>query len=154
MKLIITKNFPLLTKKLLCFASYCCFTLPSAGALLVCYKCSLADLVWQWKQSWARGRIRSLINAPLSTHFHQNSTILDWECPPWQVGNGHSHDGMALKRQGIPKSARLRREDMAPAEHHPKYNSHWAGLSRNSPNIPSLTLNQSPEDISSICAVL
>lgn len=110
--------------------------------------------MWQRKQSWARGSIRSLVNVTLSTHFHQNSTILYCEFPHWQVGNGHSHDGMALKRQDIPRSARLRREHMAPEEHHPEYNSHWAAISRNSPNIPNLTLNQSPEDISSICAPL
>lgn len=81
------------------------------------------NVAWQiWCDSGSRaepvgGSGVSLI-VTLFTHFHQNSTILYREFPHWQVGNGHSHDGMALKRQDIPRSARLRREHTAPEEQH------------------------------------
>lgn len=126
-----TQNFPLFSKWLLCFASYYCFTLPSAGALVVC----LADLVWEGKQSWEWGSrvsvmfLDSLIFTRAALFCTVNSSLARGEWPQeWWNG---SKETRYLQRK--------RREHTAP-EHHPKESSHWAGISRRAVGINELCL--------------
>lgn len=83
------------------------------------YKCSSEMQIWCEREgSWACGRIRTLIPVTLFPHSHHSWTVY-CAFPHWQVGNGHRNDGMALKRQDVPKWAGLRKENTAP-EQHPK----------------------------------